>query len=83
MKSFFIIIFTSILITTSKFTIAQDVLKIAAVVNNQMISVYDLNMRITMLILFSRLPNDPKTRMRIKGQVLQTMVDEELKLQEA
>ncbi|MEE2698379.1 MAG: peptidylprolyl isomerase [Pseudomonadota bacterium] len=83
MKKIFIIIFTSILITTSKFSIAQDVLKIAAIVNNQMISVYDLNMRITMLILFSRLPNNPETRVRIRSQVLQTMVDEELKLQEA
>lgn len=62
---------------------AQETLKIAAVVNDQIISHYDLNMRLKLVILFSGLQNTPKTRKRLVTRVLRTMIDEELKRQEA
>lgn len=83
MKKFLIFIVASILLTTPKNLPAQDVLKIAAVVNDQIISLYDLKMRTTLMIMFSGLQNLPETRMRMRPQVLKTMIDEELQLQEA
>ena len=83
MKKILIFIVVSILLTTPKNLLAQDVLKIAAVVNNKIISFYDLKMRTTLMIMFSELPNLPETRMRIRPQILKTMIDEELQLQEA
>ncbi|MDA0306934.1 MAG: peptidylprolyl isomerase [Proteobacteria bacterium] len=62
---------------------AQESLRIAAVVNDEMISVYDLNMRLNMVLLFSGLPDSPDTRKRFAPQVLRTMIDDELKRQEA
>ena len=62
---------------------AQDALRIAAVVNDEVISVYDLNMRLSLVILFGSLPNNLKTRQRLAPQVLRGLIDEELKHQEA
>ena len=62
---------------------AQEALRIATVVNDQIISLYDLNMRLTMVALFSGLQNTPETRKRLLPQVLRTLIDEELKRQEA
>jgi len=83
MKKIFILFFAIILLTTAKNPLAQDVLKIAAVVNNKIISLYDLNMRTSMVIIFSGLRNIPEIRARMRPQILRTMIDEELKLQEA
>ncbi len=62
---------------------AQDVLGIAAVVNDKVISAYDLGMRLNLVVMFSGLPNTAETRQRLVPQVLRTLVDEELKRQEA
>ena len=62
---------------------AQNALKIAAVVNDQIISHYDLNMRLTLVILFTGIKNSPETRRRLAPQVMLTLIDEKLKLQEA
>ncbi len=62
---------------------AQDSLRIAAIVNDEMISVYDLNMRLNMVIMFSGLPDTPDTRKRFAPQVLRTLIDDSLKRQEA
>jgi peptidyl-prolyl cis-trans isomerase SurA len=83
MKKFLILLVSCILLITTNPSFSQEVLKIAAVVNNQIISLYDLNMRTKLVILFSGLSDNLETRKRMKPQVLQTMIDEELKLQEA
>ena len=83
MKKFILIIAACFFLTMPKITVAQDILKIAAVINNQIISLYDLNMRSKLLILFSGLPDLPETKIRLRPQLLKTMIDEELKLQEA
>ena len=57
--------------------------RIAAVVNDEVISVADLQSRLRMVMLSSNLADSPETRQRIAGQVLRTIVDEKLQMQEA
>ena len=62
---------------------AQQVQRIAAIVNDEVISVFDLEARIRMVIFSARLQDSPQVRQRIAQQVLRTLVDERLQLQEA
>lgn len=61
---------------------AQEALRIAAVVNDKMISAYDLNMRLSLIIFLSGLPNTGEVRQRVAPQIMQTLIDEEIKRQE-
>lgn len=63
--------------------LAQDALRIAAIVNDDIISVRDLDARVRMVITVSNLPRNAQTFQRIWPQVLRSLVDEKLKLQEA
>jgi peptidyl-prolyl cis-trans isomerase SurA len=58
-------------------------MSIAAVVNDEVISEYDLVSRMRMVEISSNLPDTPETRKRIEPQVLRSLVDEKLELQEA
>jgi peptidyl-prolyl cis-trans isomerase SurA len=58
-------------------------IRIAAVVNDEVISVADLQSRLRMVMLSSNFPDSQETRQRIAGQVLRTIVDEKLQMQEA
>lgn len=58
-------------------------MSIAAVVNDDVISVYDLISRMRIVMISSNLPDTPDTRKRIAGQVLRQLIDEKLELQEA
>jgi len=62
---------------------SQSVQRIAAIVNDELITAYDLESRIRLVMFSTRLSDTPDTRRRIKSQVLRTMVDERLQLQEA
>ncbi|MEH6754887.1 MAG: SurA N-terminal domain-containing protein, partial [Alphaproteobacteria bacterium] len=62
---------------------AQDVQRIAAVVNEEVISIYDVQQRMRILIASSGLPNTRETQRRISPQVLRGLVDEALQKQEA
>ncbi len=62
---------------------AQNVLGIAAVVNDEIISVYDLKSRLSLVLATSRLEDRPEIRERMAQQVLRGMIDDQLKLQEA
>ena len=62
---------------------AQEVERIAAVVNDDAISVFDLVQRIKLVIFSSGLPNTPEVMRKIGPQVLRTLIDEKLRLQEA
>ena len=62
---------------------SEAVLRIAAIVNGDAISVYDLVQRMRLVFLTSRLPDTPETRKRLTGQVLRNLIDERLQLQEA
>jgi len=57
--------------------------RIAAVVNDEVISVGDLTSRLRMVMLSSNLTDSPETRQRVAAQVLRTIVDEKLQMQEA
>src|SRR6516165_6073125 len=57
--------------------------RIAAVVNDEVISVGDLQSRLKMVMLSSNFPDSQETRQRIASQVLRTIVDEKLQMQEA
>lgn len=62
---------------------AQDVMGIAAIVNEEIISAFDLQARTQMTIVTSGLQDDPRQRTRLESQVLKTLIDERLQLQEA
>ena len=62
---------------------AQEVLRIAAIVNDDVISVYDLNARMRLAIISTGLRDSPSTRRRIAPQVLRSLIDERLQMQEA
>ena len=58
-------------------------LGIAAVVNDEVISVFDLVSRTRMVMISSNIADTPETRQRIAPQVLRSLIDEKLQLQEA
>jgi peptidyl-prolyl cis-trans isomerase SurA len=62
---------------------AQDIQRIAAVVNDEIVSIQDLRERVRMVIVTSGLPNSPEVAQRLAPQVLRTLIDEQLQLQEA
>ncbi len=62
---------------------AQEVQSIAALVNDKVISAYDLEQRVRLVIATSGLTPTPEAVERVREQVLRTLVDEELQLQEA
>jgi len=71
----------AILLTTSV-SWAQSSLGIAAVVNDDVISMLDLNTRLSMIMEDSDISNQAEVRARIAPQVLRGLIDEKLKLQE-
>ncbi len=62
---------------------AQNTLRAAAVVNDEVISMLDLAMRTRLAILASGLQNTPEVRNRLRNQVLRSLIDERLQQQEA
>lgn len=61
----------------------QDVQRIAAVVNDEIISLFDLNQRLDIVLTSSGLPDRPDIRQRLAPQVLRRMIDDVMKMQEA
>jgi peptidyl-prolyl cis-trans isomerase SurA len=62
---------------------AQDSLRIAAVVNEDIITELDVYMRLRMALLSAKLQDNDETRRRLLPQVLRNLIDDRLKLQEA
>ena len=62
---------------------AQQVSRIAAVVNSEAISIRDLVARIDIAIVASRLQASNELRRQLAPQVLRSLIDERLKMQEA
>jgi len=60
-----------------------DQLKIAAVVNDDIITQLDVLMRLRIALLSARLPDTPEVEQRLLPQVLRQLVDDHLKKQEA
>ena len=62
---------------------AENLTKIAAVVNDSAISQDDLNNRIRLAEVASNIPDSPETRQKLTQQILRSLVDEQLEQQEA
>jgi peptidyl-prolyl cis-trans isomerase SurA len=62
---------------------AQQFDKIAAVVNDEVISVYDLNSRLSFVTAGTKARKQPETLRRLAPQILRQLIDETLQLQEA
>lgn len=62
---------------------AQGVQRIAAVVNDDVISAYEVNQRVMMVMVTSQIPDTEENRRRLSAQILRNMIDEQLQLQEA
>jgi peptidyl-prolyl cis-trans isomerase SurA len=71
-----------LLLTTCVAARAQET-RIAAVVNDEVISVADLAARIRLVFASSNIPDTPETRQRVTRQVVRMLVDEKLEMQEA
>lgn len=63
--------------------VSAQTLGIVAIVNDDVISIYDLNSRISLFIATSNQENTPANRKRLSRQVLNRLIDEKLKMQEA
>jgi peptidyl-prolyl cis-trans isomerase SurA len=62
---------------------AAPEIRIAAVVNDEVISIFDLISRMRLVMASSNIPDSPETRQRLGAQVLKGLIDEKLELQEA
>lgn len=62
---------------------ATDVQGIAAIVNDAIISRYDLDQRVQLVMATSGIQPTPENLERIREQVLRSLIDEKLQLQEA
>jgi peptidyl-prolyl cis-trans isomerase SurA len=63
--------------------VAQVAEGVAAIVNDQVISTFDVRQRMRMIISSSRVKPDEQTLIRIQQQALRGLIDERLQLQEA
>jgi len=57
--------------------------RIAAVVNDDVISMSDVDERMKLVLASTNLQNDPRAIQQVRAQVLRTLIDEKLELQEA
>jgi peptidyl-prolyl cis-trans isomerase SurA len=57
--------------------------RIAAIVNDDVVSINDLNARIKLVMFSTGIPDTPQNRQRIASRVLHSLIDERLELQEA
>ena len=62
---------------------ARDIEGIAAVVNDQVISLYDVDQRVDLFFATSGIEKSPEMTERMRDQVLRSLVDEKLQMQEA
>jgi peptidyl-prolyl cis-trans isomerase SurA len=62
---------------------ADEAERVAAVVNDDIISVHDLDMRLKLVLMSSNLPDTVEARSRVMPQVVRRLIDEHLELQEA
>lgn len=64
-------------------TLAQDTLRAAVVVNDEVISELELTMRLRLALVSSGLPDNQEARDRLQPQVLRALIDEAIQTQEA
>jgi len=75
---------TGVILTTLVFDAhAQQSQRITATVNDELISAFDLESRISLMISFLRIENNQQTRSQLRRQALNDLINAKLKLQEA
>lgn len=79
----FLLILVGLLSIASATSAQDDTLRPAAVVNDEVISLLDLAMRTRLAILASGAQDTPQIRERLVPQVLRSLIDERLQMQEA
>ena len=67
----------------SRMALAQDELKIAAVVNDDVITQLDVFARLRAAMLSARMEDTPETRQQLLPNVMRSLIDDHLKAQEA
>ncbi len=72
----------TLLVVLSATTSAQDIQRIAAVVNDEVISVFDLAQRIRLMLQSSNVEPTPEQQRRVAPSVLRLLIDERLRMQE-
>ncbi len=79
--------FFALLLIAASFAVAparaEQSIGIAAVVNDEAISITDVQDRIKLVMVSSGLPNNPEIRAKIQMQVVEGLIDDQLKMQEA
>jgi peptidyl-prolyl cis-trans isomerase SurA len=72
-----------VLFASTELAFAQRIQRIAATVNEDIVSEYDLQARMQVVIISSGLRPTPQLQKRLSQQVLRSLIDERLQLQEA
>ncbi len=72
-----------LLVLVPTLALAQGETRIAAVVNDAIITDSDLGARLTIVESSANLPDTPENRKRLQPQVLRSLIDEKLQMQEA
>lgn len=62
---------------------AQDMERVAAVVNEDVITIRDLEQRVRVALLSSNLPDSQEARARVAPQVLRRLIEEQIQIQES
>ena len=63
--------------------VAQETLRAAAVINDEIISMFDLDMRLRLAIFATGQPDSAELRKRMTPQIIRVLIDERLQSQEA
>ena len=82
MRLIFVLLLAS-LVASSTGALSQSVQRIAVIVNDEIVSVRDLRDRIRLVLFLTGIRDTAESRRRIVNQVLRSLVDERLQLQEA
>ncbi|MCK5284562.1 MAG: peptidylprolyl isomerase [Alphaproteobacteria bacterium] len=82
MRIFLIILTLCLAISSGQFAFARSE-QIVAVVNDDAISLSDLNNRLKLIAASSGLPQTPEIYQKLSGQVIGSLIDEQIMLQEA
>ena len=80
---FFIWLAAIVALSGSGRALAQSTEGIVAVVNNEVISAYDLQSSIRFAAFSAKLPNRPEVYKRLRSRVLSNLIDDSLRIQEA
>ncbi len=83
MRRYFTDILLATMLAAMPITLSAQEQRIAAIVNEDVVSVQDLNERLGLVLLTSRIPDQEQARDRLSKQVLRGLIEEKLQMQEA